>query len=279
MGVYTGGFIYSLIINLIKSTTLKLLMKKILYVLLSFIIGFSSCIQKKQLLYMQDIPGEINATYPTALFEYKIQSGDILYVRITTMERAYQEFLERETTSLVDRYIANEASLYLTGYTVNQEGYITLPILSRVQVKGLTIDEAEKSVQYKVDDLFKNASAIVKLANYKISVVGEVARPGAYLNYQNKVTIFDAIATAGNITDFGNRKNVLVMRGTDAGARTYRIDLTSAGALESEAYFLLPNDLVIVEPNDTKVFRLNTPTLTFAFSALSTLLLIINILN
>jgi protein involved in polysaccharide export with SLBB domain len=128
------------------------------------------------------------------------------------MERAYQEFLERESVSIQDRYIANEASLYLTGYTVNDEGYVTLPALSRVHVKGLTIEEAERSVQEKVDELFKDASAVVKLANYKISVVGEVARPGVYLNYQNQVTIFDALARAGNITDFGNRENVLVMR-------------------------------------------------------------------
>jgi polysaccharide biosynthesis/export protein len=254
-------------------------MKKLLYILVMLLLGFTSCIQKKQLLYMQEIADETTATYPTALFKYKIKSGDLLYIRITTMERAYQEFLERESTSMQDRYIVNEASLYLTGYTVSEEGYITLPALARVQVKGLTIDEAEKSIQSKVDELFKEASAVVKLASYKVSVVGEVLRPGTFLNYQNQVTIFEAIATAGNITDFGNRKNVLIMRGTDAGTRTIRIDLTSATALDSEAYFLLPNDIVIVEPNDTKIFRLNTPTLTFAFSALSTLLLIINFLN
>ena len=228
---------------------------------------------------MQDIADETEATLPTALFEYKIQSGDILYVRITTMERAYQEFLERESTSTLDRQIANEASLYLSGYTVDDAGYITLPALSRVHVKGMTIEEAGKTVQEKVDELFKGASAVVKLANYKVSVVGEVARPGVYLNYQNQVTVFDALAKAGNITDFGNRENVLVMRPTDSGTKTFRIDLTRASALDSEAYFLLPNDIVIVEPTNTKVFRLNTPTLTFAFSALSTLLLIINFLN
>jgi polysaccharide biosynthesis/export protein len=254
-------------------------MNRRLYLLVMLVLGLSSCIQKKQLLYMQDIAAETTATYPTALFDYRIQSGDILYVRITTMERAYQEFLEREQTSTQDRYIANEASLYLTGYTVNDEGYILLPALSRIMVKGLTIGEAEQSVQEKVDELFKDASALVKLANYKISVIGEVSRPGTYLNYQNRVTIFDALASAGNITDFGNRRNVLVMRNSDAGTMTYRVDLTKASALDSDAYFLLPNDLVIVEPNNTKVFRLNTPTLTFAFSALSTLLLIINFLN
>jgi polysaccharide biosynthesis/export protein len=157
--------------------------------------------------------------------------------------------------------------------------YVTLPALSRVHVKGLTLEEAEKSVQEKVDELFKDASAVVKLANYKISVIGEVARPGVYLNYQNQVTVFDALAKAGNITDFGNRENVLVMRSNDSGTKAYRMDLTRASALYSEAYFLLPNDIVIVEPTNIKVFRLNTPTLTFAFSALSTLLLIINFLN
>ena len=257
----------------------EFLLKKLLFLVLVVLLGSSSCVQKKQLLYMQDIADETEATLPTALFEYKIQSGDILYVRITTMERAYIEFLEREQVSRMDRYIADEASLYLTGYTVDDEGYVTLPALSRVRVRGMTLEEAQRLVQEKVDELFKDASAVVKLANYKISVVGEVTRPGVYLNYQNQVTVFDALARAGNITDFGNRENVLVMRPTDSGTRTYRMDLTRASALDSEAYFLLPNDIVIVEPTNTKVFRLNTPTLTFAFSALSTLLLIINFLN
>ncbi len=250
-----------------------------IYLFLLLLISASSCIQKKQLLYMQDIPDQITETYPTALFKYNIQPGDILYVRITTVERAYQEFLERETASLSDRFIANEASLYLTGYTVDEEGYITLPGLGKVNVKGITINEAESLVQDKVNELFINASAVVKLANYQVTVMGEVARPGVFLNYQNEVTIFDALAKAGNITDFGNRENVLVMRPSDAGTKTFKIDLTRAAALGSEAYFLLPNDIVIVEPNTTKVFRLNAPTLTFAFSALSTILLIINFLN
>ena len=254
-------------------------MKKLLYIPALLFLISTSCIQKKQLLYMQDIADQTTATYATALFEYRIRPGDILYVRITTMEKAYQEFLEREGTSTQDRYMTNEASLYLMGYTVDDDGYISLPALGKTEVKGHTIEEAEKSVQTKVDELFKDATAVVKLANYNISVVGEVSRPGVYLNYQNQVTIFDAIAKAGNITDFGNRRNVLVMRPAENGTRTFRIDLTSANALDSEAYFLLPNDVVIIEPNNTKVFRLNTPTLTFAFSALSTLLLIINFLN
>lgn len=254
-------------------------MKKILFLLLVTALIFSSCVQKKQLLYLQDIADETEATLPTALFEYNIRAGDILYVKIMTRERAYIEFLEREQVSMMDRYVADEASLYLTGYTVNDEGYITLPALSRVYVNGLTIEEAERSVQEKIDELYKDASAVVKLANYKISLIGEVARPGVYLNYQNQVTVFDALARAGNITDFGNRENVLVMRSTDSGTKTYRMDLTRASVLDSEAYFLLPNDIVIVEPSNTKVFRLNTPTLSFAFSALSTVLLIINFLN
>ena len=254
-------------------------MKKIFSLLLIIVLGLSSCIQKRQLLYMQDIPDEITETFPTALFEYKIKSGDILYVRITTLERAYQEFLERSEYSLRDRNIADEGSLYLMGYTVDNGGYITLPALGRMQVKGLTIEESESFLQKKVDELFIDANAVVKLANYQVTVVGEVNRPGVYLNYQNEVTIFDALAKAGNITDFGNREKVLVMRPSDEGTRTFRIDLTRAAALDSQAFFLLPNDIVIVEPNTTKVFRLNTPTFTFVFSALSALLLIFNFLN
>lgn len=239
----------------------------------------TSCIQKKQLLYMQDIEHDPPGTYTLPEFEYRIQKGDILYVKINTLDQAYQAMFESDQASQQRFTTAAEAQMYLTGYTVDKSGNIELPVLGKIDVENKTTEQAREAVQEKLDNYFKEARAEVKLVNYKITVTGEVGSPGVYINYQNQVTVFDAIAQAGNITDFGNRQNVLVLRPGENGTQSFRMDLTNTSALSSEGYFLRPNDMVFVEPNNTKVFRLNTPTVTFAFSALSTLLLIINFLQ
>ncbi len=253
-------------------------MNKRLYFIIIAILTLSSCVQKKQLLYVQDIQHDPPGTYVVPEFEYRLQKGDILYVRVNTLDQAYQSMFEDDRITQ-QRFTANEAQLFLTGYSVNKTGNIELPVLGSIKVEGLTIEEARDAVQARLDDYFKEARADVKMLNYKITVVGEIGRPGVFLNYQNQVTVFDAIAQAGNITDFGNRQNVLILRPGENGTRSFRIDLKSVTALNSEGYFLLPNDMVFVEPLNIKAFRLNTPTVTFAFSALSTLLLIINFLR
>ena len=103
--------------------------------------------------------------------------------------------------------------------------------------------------------------------------------PGTYLNYNNYLTIFEAIGRAGGVGDYGRRDRVLVIRPTEKGTKTYRIDLRDKNLLTSEAYFLMPNDVIIIEPLSNKIFNMNLPTLSFAISAFtgiitSTLLLI-----
>jgi polysaccharide biosynthesis/export protein len=108
-------------------------------------------------------------------------------------------------------------------------------------------------------------------------VIGEVNRPGSFSNYNNQLTVLEAIGMAGDITDFGDRKKVLVVRPTKEGTFTYRINLQDKNLLQSEGYFLLPNDIVIVEPIRSKPFQLNLPTtsliITTTISTISTLIL------
>jgi len=148
---------------------------------------------------------------------------------------------------------------------------------------GLTLEEVKAAIQERAFQYLKDAVVNIRLLSYKFTVIGEVNRPGTFNNYNNQLTVLEAIGMAGDITDFGNRKKVLVVRPTKEGTYTYRINLQDKNLLQSGGYFLLPNDIVIVEPIKSKPFQLNLPTtsliITTSIGTISTLILLINFIN
>ena len=141
-----------------------------------------------------------------------------------------------------------ESGGYIYGYDVNSEGNIILPVVGPIKVEGLTLEETRKLLQESADKVFKNSTVECKLLSFKFTVIGEVRAPGTYINYNNYLTVLEAIGRAGGVGDYGDRSRVLVVRPIDKGTKTFRLNLQDKNILSSEAYFLLPNDVVIVEP-------------------------------
>ncbi len=254
---------------------------RLLFLSSLLIILFSACTSQKQLTYLQDIDqaGTQNF-FPREEPHYKLQEQDILYVKFYTLNQDINDQLNGGTQQYSTQMYSNETSLYVNGYNVNDSGNIVIPILGPVNVLGQTVDEAQRTIQKKSQQYLKDATVIVKLLSFKFSVIGEVTRPGTYRNYNNQLTVLEAISMAGDITDYGDRSKVLVVRPTGQGTKTYRINLKQKDLLSSEAYFLLPNDLVIVEPIKSKIFHLNIPTISLLASTfLSTITTTILILN
>jgi polysaccharide biosynthesis/export protein len=242
-----------------------------LWVLL--LLASSSCIQRKHLLYLHE--GEkTGETYNITPPQYKIQPGDVLHVKILTIDKALQEIVEKQATQ-IERVVLNEASLYLSGYVVNEDGAISLPLFGLLEVAGQSVSEIAATIQKEVDEFYRDASVDVKLLSFKITILGEVVRPGTFYVYQDHLNVFEAIGKAGNMTDLAKRE-VLLVRQTPKGTETMRLDLADSKILASEGFYLLPNDIIIVEPGHGKSFRMNVPIFTLSFSALSALLLIIN---
>ena len=129
----------------------------------------------------------------------------------------------------------------------------------------------------------KDAVINIKLLSFKFTIIGEVNRPGTYTNYNNQLTVLDAIGMGGDITDYGNRSQVLVVRPTKEGTHTFRINLQDKKLLQQEGYFLLPNDIVIVEPIKSKPFQLNIPTtnliISTGLSTITTLILLLSFIK
>ncbi len=244
---------------------------------------FAGCTTQKSLTYLGNLPelgGE--ETFTMQIPDYTISGGDLLYITARAMgpDGQITDFLSPMRSNMSTGYLQGEAGQYIYGYDVRKNGEVMLPGVGGVSVEGLTLEEARHKIQDRVDRVFSNAMVECKLISFRFSVLGEVRAPGSYVNYKNHLTILEAIAKAGGISDFGRRDRIVVVRPFDGGTRTFTLDLQDKATLASEAYFLLPNDVVIVEPQTRKPFNLNLPTYSFIMSsvtaAVTTTLLLIN---
>jgi polysaccharide export outer membrane protein len=183
------------------------------------------------------------------------------------------------TSSINTNQFTNDASLFIYGYNVSDSGFVEIPVVGKVDVMGKTLEEARMEIARQTAIYVKDATVTLKLISFKYSVMGEVKSPGVYQNYNNQLTVLEAISNAGDITAYGNRRKILVIRPGSEGTKTYRLDLTKTDILRSEGFFLLPNDIVYVEPVKSYNFRVNLPVLSVFLTGVSTLILVLNYID
>ena len=242
----------------------------------------SSCVKYKKLVYLNE---EDTGSYPKPVFpEYEIRPYDILSIDLKSLEQGATTYFN-ETTLQQNRPgggggQANPALFYVNGYIVTPEGNVNLPLVGEVSVAGLTTDAIEEKVSSALSSYIKFTSISVKLVNFKVSVMGEVGSPGTQYVYEKQLNLLQAISRAGDLTEFGDRSRVKLVRETADSVSTSYIDLRDPRLLSSNEYFLQPNDLIYVEPTRAKVFGINTRVPAFTLSLLTVGLTIVNfILN
>jgi len=244
------------------------------------LIALSSCTSHRQLVYLKNVDSLSNENFfPKIRPEYRIQNRDILYVKIYSLNEEMSSLINQTIGSYQQNLFQNESSLFINGYVVSDSGYIEIPILGKILVSGKTMDEAIGLIRERANRYINDATITVKLISFKISVIGEVNRPGTYNNYNSQLTVLEAVSMAGDITDYGDRKRILGLRPTSNGTKSFRLDLTSKDILSSDGFFLLPNDIIYVEPIRSKLFRINMPTISLALTSISTLILVLNFIN
>jgi len=253
------------------------------YLLLAITLILSSCSSQKKLAYLNNLPeAGGQETFTMVVPEYRLQIRDILYITIKAMlpDGNINDFLATSKEYSGNSITQGDAGGFVYGYDIKPNGNLILPAVGPIKVEGLTLEETRKLIQVKADSIYKNSIVECKLLSFKFTVIGEVRAPGTYINYNNYLTVMEAIGRAGSIDDYGNRKKVLVVRTVNNSTKTYTLNLQDKSLLSSQAYFLLPNDVVIVEPLKQKVFNLNLPTISFilssALSTITTSLLLIN---
>jgi polysaccharide biosynthesis/export protein len=246
---------------------------KFLFLLIPLILG--SCISNKKLIYIQD--SKISKTVPLVIdnqkFQYKIQPKDILNIKILSLDPKTSEFfnVEKSTGGMI-----SPGALYVNGYSVSDSGYVNLPVLGTVKVIDLTLLEARDSIQKIVNEQLQDATVLLKLVNFRITVLGEVRSPGIHYVFNEQVNIFEALGLGSDISEMGNRKKIKLIRQTDQQTSVVYLDITDPEIIKSPYYFLRPNDIIYVENMKLKPLRYNISQLSLAFAAISTSLLLIN---
>jgi polysaccharide export outer membrane protein len=227
--------------NLLTKTALLLTMVTLL---------FSSCVPQKKILYLQkqqekDTASMYSHSHPP---DYRIQPRDNVFIRIFSLdEKSYLFFNKQSGSSNYNDY-ANDASIYLNSYSVSPEGYIDFPIVGKVMIKDLTVSQVKDVLQKLVDEYLKETVVVVKMVNFKITIVGEVNHPGEYTIYADKINFFEAVSLANDLTEYANRNKVVLIRVTPNGSRVYNLDMTSDDFLKSDQFYLQPNDIIYVQP-------------------------------
>ncbi|MCF8302271.1 MAG: polysaccharide export protein [Bacteroidales bacterium] len=260
-----------------KKFELPRLTKSLLFFLT--ILLFSSCVPQKDIFYLQDKTpeeGEAKTEFQNPKPpDYKLKSGDNLYIRVVSLDETVNNVFNTNQRNLGGGGQTN-SNIYLQSYQIDPNGFITFPIIGKVVVSGLTIEEAQALIQEHVDKYLKETTVMVRLVNFKFTILGEVNRPGQFYVYQNDINIFEAIGLAGEITNYADRDNIKLVRKTDKGSEVHILDITDEDILESDDFYLMPDDVIYIKPIKGKNFVFQSFPYSVVFSSISTALLLIN---
>lgn len=244
--------------------------------LLFILFILSSCIPQQNLDYLQDkVTGENK--YPLQEEPVNvIKPNDELYINVTSFDDVSFNFFQDAGNNYARTGFSNELSVSLISYTVDENGDVFFPILGNVHLAGHTIDEARKMLMDLLADYLNQPVVILKFAYKKITVLGEVRAPGNYTYSKDKLSIFEALGMAGDMTVHGNRKEVYLLRPVADSITKYKLDLTDDNLVFSKYYYIQADDTIYVKTRSSQKWGIISVPITLAFTSISTILLIIN---
>src|ERR1035437_9211589 len=237
--------------------------KPLYYILI--ICLFSSCYTHKQMIYFGNNINKVTTPDSAkSAFVLKIYPNDILSVQVFGSN---PETIEMLTSGVL--IPSDIRSPYERAYVVDNNGNIDLPILGRMNVAGMSIIEAKEAIKNKGKEYFDNPVVNVKKLSFKITLLGEFTKPGQYIIQNEKITLVEAIGLAGDLTFFGNRTNIKIIRSNGPGGKIQFIDLTTNSSIFPEPLYLYPDDVVYVEPIRRKTILNISPEVTIISSLLT----------
>lgn len=235
-------------------------------ILLMFI---GSCVPSKQLKYFNDI-NETAEEQVNPRLQKTIMPFDKLFIRVLSIDPLTRDIF---TTAEEMRFGGGNNSII--GYLVNEEGDINFPFVGSIKVISLTTTEAAEKIQKALDDYVSNTSIVVKYIDNQITVIGEVQRQGVYSFTQDKLTIYDAIGLGGGLTRYGDRKNVILIRNVGNKIKQYRLNLSDSKIANSNYYYIIPNDVIVVEPLKAISSSYSNITFTTILTSITTLIAVL----
>ena len=244
---------------------------KFTVLLLLSIFVLSSCITNRDLEYVRSNQ-EIKKAKANKQ-DYRLQVGDLLSVQISTVTEQLHDFFNKEQSSNAQLMVQNP---YLYGYLIKDDGFLNLPSFGQVKAEGFTLSELENIIKQIAVSYFEQPVVKLNIINFEVSILGEVNSPGTYKIVDPETNILYALSLAGDMTQFGDRKKVKVIRNENEINRVFYVDLTTNEVLNNTDFMLQPHDIIYVAPLKKKFYAFNniTNVVSMALSAVTLYLLI-----
>jgi polysaccharide export outer membrane protein len=260
-------------------------------VIASLFLGLFSCVSNEKIIYLQNLEGnEPIAEGELIEYEvpdYRLQYNDIIDVNVQTAQDIIEMgFGNRMPTGGNQMgQMAGQSGgdiYYMTGYSIDKDGFIRIPIVGNIQVKDLTLEEARIKIEESLREYLKNELYVkVKLGGIRYSALGEFRRPSKYVVLQDRMTIFEAIANAGDLSPIAKRDEILLIRQYPDGTRLHRVNLIDRNLVSSPFYFIQPNDQLYAEPMKVREIGAGenaAQSISLVISAITATALIINLI-
>lgn len=218
-------------------------------------VALTGCKSAKEtnLSYFTPLREQVQGQLPVTNYQVKIQPDDELVITVTSeIPEAVAAYNLPLSNPAVNKELLAPANAKQMTYIVNPEGYIEFPILGKIHVQGMTPLELAKDLEKRISKDVADPVVRVNLINFNVNVMGEVKQPGMVPITRERFTILDALAAVGDITEYGRRDNVLLIREEDGKATYHVLNLNDASILSSPYYYMQQNDVVIVDPNDIR---------------------------
>jgi len=222
--------------------------KKIL--LLLFFAVLTSCSSGAKIRYLQNIDEKLSEG-KTMKYEPTLQPDDLLSIIVSAQNP--ESTVPFNLPQIQGNYEIGNNQNGIKTYLIDNNGEIDFPVIGKVKLGGLVRSEANKKLEVLVSEYVKNPGINLRILNFKISVLGEVSRPGTFTVDSERITLLEALGKAGDLTIYGKRSDLLILRENNGVKKHQKVDITKADFISSPFYYLAQNDVVLVNPNKTKI--------------------------
>ncbi len=243
---------------------------------LFLIVIVCSCASRQEIAYFQDEPLSDAVEGLKSNFEIRFKTDDLLTIDVSALDPDVARPFNLPAVSYnISSVISAQGTLKMQTYLIDSDGNIEFPVLGTIKLGGLSRSKANIFLKEKLTEYIKDPIVNIRLANFTITVLGEVSRPGTFTVQDERISLTEALGLAGDLTIYGRRDNVFLIREVDGKKRYAKFDLTSINVVSSPSYYLIQNDVIYVEPNSARVrqstYNQNTGVIISALSLLTTI--------
>ncbi len=244
------------------------------------LILYSGCVTQRDMEYMRKNDQTPKSFKEAEAFDYRLKPNDELFIQFKSLDDPSANVFsivngqQSSSSTTLDPYAAS-----LLSYAIDKDGYLQLPIIGNIMVKDKTLSEVRLILTDSLSHILSQPIVTVKLVNRYISILGEVKQPGHFPFAQDKLSVYDAIGLAGDMTTFANRKEVTLARNEKGKNILVQLDLTDPNILASEYYFLRPNDMLYVKPLKKRIWGMPEFPFAIILSTLSVTLLFYSVVK